>query len=473
VSQKKSKTTVEDKLFYSFLALFLWLPLPLGSNREWALSIMEIWLLSLSIIWLFLYTQNKVNFGVVFRQSKIPLSCFLLFVCWLFIQSIPIPSTLVAELSPETFHIYQNTYQILNQPLGFISLSLNANVSYHYFLESLSYFLLFCLLLILLTTTQRIRLFASVIIISGVFQAVYGSVMTLSGIEYGFFFEKEFYRKVATGTFINRNHLAGYLEMSLAMGIGLLISTLYDNQAVTWREFFRRLLNSLLGTKIRLRIGLALMVIALVLTHSRMGNSAFFSSLTLTGILYLLIVKKIPRSVIVLFVSLLVIDLFIVGAWFGIDKVAQRLENTSASHETRDEVVRDTITMIKDYPLVGTGGGTYSISFLRYRGQDISGFYDHAHNDYLEFMAELGAIGMSLLILLVSSCLLSNLMALRQRHHRLLKGMAFSSTMGIISILIHSLVDFNLQIPANAALFVALLALGSISLHFKHLIVHN
>lgn len=322
-------------------------------------------------------------------------------------------------------------------------------------------------MLLLLINTRRLRLFAATIVISGVFQAVYGSVMTLSGLEYSFFFEKEFYRNVATGTFVNRNHLAGYLEMCLAIGIGLLISTLFETSSVSWREFFRRLISSILGNKIRLRIGLALMVIALVLTHSRMGNTAFFTSLTVMGFLYLVTVKKPPRSAALLFASLLIIDLFIVGAWFGIDKVAQRLENTSVSRETRDEVVRDTLTLIKDYPLTGTGGGTYDISFLHYRGYDISGFYDHAHNDYIEFLAEYGLIGMLFLFLLVSSSLLSALLALRKRKHTLLKGMAFASAMGTIALLIHSTVDFNLQVPANAALFVALLALGHISLHLR------
>ncbi len=155
------------------------------------------------------------------------------------------------------------------------------------------------------------------------------------------------------------------------------------------------------------------------------------------------------------------------GAWFGIDEVVQRLEKTSANSESRDEVVRDTLSMIRDYPLVGTGGGTYEISFLRYKGRDIAIYYHHAHNDYLEFLAEYGVVGMSFLVLLVTSCLVSALYALRKRNHTLLKGMAFASSMGIIAILIHSTVDFNLQIPANAALFVALLAIGQICLYLK------
>ncbi len=430
---------------------------------------MEVWIFCLSIIWLILYYKKMVHFSSAFRSAFIPLFLFLLFLLWTLIQSVPLPSSIIAFLSPETFRVYESTYEVLGLDIvsSWIPISLNAYDSYGKFLETCSYFLIFCLMLLLVKNTHRLRLFAGIIIISGVLQAVYGSVMTLSGMEYSFFFEKESYRGVATGTFINRNHLAGYLEMSLAIGIGLLISTLYETKSVSWREFFRRLINSLLGTKARLRIGLALMVIALVLTHSRMGNTAFFTSLTLMGMVYLVIVRKPPRSVIILFASLLIIDLFIVGAWFGIDKVAQRLENTSASHETRDEVVRDSIMLIRDYPLTGTGGGTYDISFLRYRGNDISGFYNYAHNDYVQFLAEYGVTGLSLLSLLVASCLLSALLALRQRNHALLKGMAFASSMGITSLLIHSAVDFNLQIPANAALFVCLLALGQISLRLK------
>ncbi|MCP3848611.1 MAG: O-antigen ligase family protein [Gammaproteobacteria bacterium] len=428
---------------------------------------MEAWVFALSLFWLFLFYREQVRFQHSFRTALIPLQLFALFLFWVLFQSIPLPAQWVAFLSPNTYEVYATTYAAIGTPIDFIPLSLSRYHTYAEFLETLSYFLIFCLMLLLVNSTQRLRLFAWAIVISGVFQAVYGSLMTLSGLEYSFFFEKEFFKNRATGTFISRNHFSGHLEMSLAVGIGLLISGLYSTHSVTWSEFFRRIISSILGSKIRLRIGLVLMVIALVMSRSRMGNTAFFASLAIMGILYLIIVKRPPRSVVILFVSLFVIDVFIVGAWFGIDKVVQRLENTSSNSESRDEVVRDTLTMIADHPLVGTGGGTYEVSFLRYKGSDISIYYHHAHNDYLEFLAEYGVVGMSFLVLLVTSSLVSALIALRKRNHALLKGMAFASSMGIIAILIHSTVDFNLQIPANAALFVALLALGQISLRLK------
>ena len=122
---------------------------------------------------------------------------------------------------------------------------------------------------------------------SGTFQAAYGAFMVLSGLELGFFVEKYVGQGVATGTFVNRNHLAGYLVMCLSAGIGLLLSQLATNSAHNWKDRLRRWLRLLLSSKIRLRIYLAIMVIALVLTRARMGNVAFFTALGVAGALAL------------------------------------------------------------------------------------------------------------------------------------------------------------------------------------------
>ena len=144
---------------------------------------------------------------------------------------------------------------------------------------SFAYLLVFFLTLVLMTNRRRLKFLAYTLVCSGLFQAVYGALMTLSNIEYGFFIKKEAYIGVATGTFINRNHLAGYLEMTLALGIGLLIASLDANSAATFKKKALNFLRLLLSAKARLRASLIIMVIALVLTHSRMGNTAFFASL--------------------------------------------------------------------------------------------------------------------------------------------------------------------------------------------------
>jgi O-antigen ligase len=119
--------------------------------------------------------------------------------------------------------------------------------------------------------------------------------------------------------------------------------------------------------------------------------------------------------------------------------------------------------MIGDFPLGGTGAGSFSSSFPRYRGAGIDFFYDHAHNDYLQFAAELG---IPAALVLLAFCGLSLVTAIRAQFRRRdpwMQGMAFSATMAIVAMAIHGTVEFNLQIPANTATFMVLLALAWLS----------
>ncbi len=443
-------------LFYLFLGLLLWLPLPLGSNRWWSLALYELATLALSLGWLFLYLRGRASPGPALQAALPALLALLLALLWIVLQALPLPASIIEALSPAAAEVHAQTG-------ARSSLSLNSYATRGAALETLNLGLVFGLTLVLVNSRERLRMLSLTLIVSGVFQAAYGSIMTLSGLEYGFFVEKEAYRGVATGTFVNRNHLAGYLEMCLAVGTGLLLSDLASQRAPNWRESARRFLHSMLGRKGLLRLSLVLMVIALVLTRSRMGTTAFFSSLVLTGVLYLVARKRLTRSSMLFFASLLVIDLVIVGNFFGVEKVVQRLQDTSAATEHRDEVVRESLQIVADFPLAGTGAGSYFSTYPAYASGAVPQVYDHTHNDYVEIASELGLVGFLLLGATVMYCLYLALGALFRRRDPMMQGCAFACIMGVSALLVHSAADFNLQIPANAALFVVVLALGIIA----------
>ena len=91
-------------------------------------------------------------------------------------------------------------------------------------LLSVGYFGLYLLVLVTCAGhADRLSTLLLALVVSGFAQALYGGLMTLSGLEYGFFAEKVHYRDVATGTFVNRNHLAGYLGLTLAAGVATLM----------------------------------------------------------------------------------------------------------------------------------------------------------------------------------------------------------------------------------------------------------
>ena len=297
-----------------------------------------------------------------------------------------LPTGLLSILSPQAAEIVVATQ-------SYPSLSLDVYATRQSTLKTLSYLLFFCLTLLLVTDKSRISKVLQVLVIGGVFQAAYGALMTLSGLEYGFFVDKIAGIGLATGTYVNRNHLAGYLEMSLAAGVGLMLSQLSRTAATSWRDSVRRLLRTLLGSKARVRLALVVMVIGLVLTRSRMGNVAFLTSLTVVGGFYLIAGRKLSGRMIAFFASLLIVDVVVVGNFFGIERVAERLQQTSAETEDRDNVASDTLVMVQDFPLTGTGAGSFYAVYPMYTsGVKTPGLTDHAHNDYLQFASAFGLL---------------------------------------------------------------------------------
>jgi O-antigen ligase len=121
--------------------------------------------------------------------------------------------------------------------------------------------------------------------------------------------------------------------------------------------------------------------------------------------------------------------------------------------------------MWRDYPVFGSGLGSFPVVFPRYSGSATALAYTHAHNDYLEFGAEAGAVGLSLLGLMVLLSFAAALRAQQLRRDPLMRGLSFAAMMGILALMIHSAADFNLQIPANALTFMLLLAFAWISRH--------
>ncbi|OQW92953.1 MAG: hypothetical protein BWK79_13685 [Beggiatoa sp. IS2] len=457
-----AQSSTDNRIFVGFLILIVWLPLPDASNQVWAWAIMEIAIFTLMLLWLWKYLFYHVQLTPVFYQATPVLIIWCLWLIYITWQWLPIPYSWLKIFSPQAANWHTLSLPENSLP-STASLSVDPHATLVAWLQSVSYFVLFILTLLLIHRRTRLRQLAYTLVFSGLFQAIYGSLMTLSKLEWGFFQSKVFGIGVATGTFVNRNHLAGYLEMCLAIGIGLLIAQLGQTTESTWRQRLRSLLSWLLSGKMRLRLALVIMVIALVLTRSRMGNVAFFSSLLIAGTIGLLLSRHATRSTVILLTSLIVIDLVIVGTWFGIDEVAYRLQQTTLITEVRDEVDINLLPYWRDYIWTGSGLGTFFAVFPNYQEHNVEGYFDHAHNDYLEFGAETGIIGLLLVGSIVILSLSVALLAQYRRHDPLCRGIAFSTTMAIIALLVHSSVDFNLQIPANAATFVIILALAWIS----------
>jgi len=416
--------------------------------------LLALWVLALALWWLAGFIRGKYPYPSVLREAWPMLLCGLLWLGYVWLQLLPLPVEFLSLLSPQAarWHIAAAApAMVVAAPL-----TLDSYTTLEAACKSTAYLTFFALSLILMGDRDRIRIGAYTVIASGVLQALYGALVSLQSLG-----------EVASGTFANRNHYAAYLTMCLSVGIGVLIASLSGATNRSWGRFVRNLMHWVITPKMGLRLGLVVMVIALVLTRSRMGNSSFFISLLITGVIGLLLAKRATKSMVILLVSLVAVDLFIVGTYFGTRRVVERIAQTAVETEDRDEVAAYALDMWKDYPVFGSGLGSFPVVFPRYSADGTLVSYTHAHNDYLEFGAEAGAVGLSLLGLMVLMSLAVALRAQYLRRDPLMRGLSFAAMMGILALMIHSSVDFNLQIPANALTFMLLLAFAWISLYHE------
>ena len=456
-----------NPIFYGFLALIAWAPLPLGSNRTWAWTILAVGACLLAIAWLIGYMLGRFALTDAFRRARLALAAGALWLLYVGLQFVALPAEWVRMLSPHAHEAHIVAAGALGHAVAAtLPLSIDPHATRDFWFKTLAYGCMFCLSLLLVDSRRRLEILLKTLVISGTLQALYASVMMLSGLNYSFFVKKS--ADVATGTFVNRNHLAGYLNLCLASGIGLMISKLGGEAVRSWRQRIRSVARLLLGEKTRLRIYLIAMVIGLVLTRSRMGNTAFFASTLIIGAIGLMLMRNAPRSTMFFLASVIALDILIVGTWFGIDQVAKRIQQTEVATdisnllptEDRDEVDRLALNYAKDYWLTGSGGGSFYVTFPTYHNRGIIGYYDYTHNDYLQLLTETGVIGLSLCVVIVVLAATQALLALRRRNDSLMRGTAFGVTLAICWLAIHSTVDFNMQIPANALTMTVILSLA-------------
>ncbi|ENO96534.1 O-antigen polymerase [Thauera phenylacetica B4P] len=438
-----SSSSLERWLVVSVLVLLVWMPLPLGSNRDWAVGVLVAWVGVIALGWVVLQWRQEppVPRNPAWHPA---LGMALLLGCsqaWVAVQW-----------------------------LGGITVDTGA--TFQYLMLGLAYNLLFLLVIVLFHTRGRLTVLLATLVVSGALQAFYGAFMTLSGIEWLLIGAKISYGGDATGTFVNRNHLAGYLELTLACGIGLLLA-LRDGRSLNWHTA----LELLLGPKARLRLALIIMVIALVMTHSRGGNIGFFVGLFVAAGLFVIRNREHRVRNVAILLSIVLIDVLVISQYFGLGRLKDRLIETrltdvviggevvASANELRDDVLLQSIPLLKERPLLGHGAGSFEAVYPRFSDHTIPLHFDHAHNDYVQFGVEFGLLGSLPLALFVALALWHAFKALWRRDSAYSSGVGFGAAMGIISLAVHSGTDFNLQIPANAATFVVVCAIGVLAGH--------
>lgn len=455
---------VNDRwVFAGLLVLLVWAPLPLGSNRVWAIGILLLvaFVLLAGALWAwrshFQQAQSRLS------RFRYPAGLLAAMVVLSWLQTVPLPTAWVSAVSPVAA-LAQGNADTMTLSLDVFQSQVMAGLSF-------TYLSVFLVAILSVRTPGRLDTLAQVLVWSGVLQAVIGAVLFSIQAKYRLFFVDVMHGRML-GTYVYHNSLAGYLGMCLSVGVGLMLARLGDapRSRPGWKAKLVAAIEFVLSPKMRLRLLLVIMVIALVLTRSRMGNTAFFVAMLVVGLAGVVLARKTAPQTIALIISLIIIDVVIIGTGVGLEKVMERIQTTelteaqggkSESVEARTAVARTALAVVQDFPVTGSGGGSYYNVFLGYRTPQLgNSLWDHTHNDYVEIACDYGLPGLAILGLVVALTLGTVLRVMARRKSSLPWGVAFGVAMAIVALLLHSTVDFNMQIPANALTFVVILAMG-------------
>lgn len=294
-------------------------------------------------------------------------------------------------------------------------------------------------------------LFVALFVI-GFAEAVYGLYIYLNQSDQLLWFKKKYDIDCVTGTYVNRNHFAGLMELCIPVSVGLLAS----------RVSVRRSMGTILYLYF-LVFGLVIMVLALIFSMSRMGQFSLITGVIFVGALYMIALMKRRRTKggTLLAALLLVLCLGgLWGVWKGLGPVEDRWSAIASSYEDRSVVWQSTMKLFRNFPLAGTGLGTYELAYAPYKPDKFGAtIMDHAHNDYLEFLSEAGLAGFIPWLAFFLLFLFSTIRAWFRRRNTFSIFIGAGGLTAAFALLIHSLADFNLQIPANATLLFLLMGL--------------
>ena len=430
-------------------------PLPFGAVAPEGRLALEIGAMLLLVIWI-----ARAGFHPTPLPSRLVLTGIAGLLGLALLQAIPLGSPIVSRFSPRAVEIRQDSRtpavsepaesEILGrdvaelEPTATLSLDPGATAS------ALRTGAALAALLLVATTVASVcgaRRLALGLLLSAAFQGLYGVMVVASGHDRIWHLPKEYFLDSATGTFVNKNHFAGLLAMSLAGGMALIyrsfrVSRQASRDGSPLAALFRPDGIRSLLLCLPLVIGLA----GLMLSYSRAGIALGLLALGVT----ILAAGRFQRLRTRLIVGVSIVAAAAVPiVRLGWERLAERYAASATELvSARVTVITDSFSLIGDFPVTGCGFGSFYAAYPLVRSPEVRSFYSHVHNDFLQVWVEGGAIGLTFLLLLLIPLLHRTLRAIGGAKGTIAIGLAA----GLMALLLHSMVDFSLHIPSNAAI---------------------
>jgi O-antigen ligase len=306
---------------------------------------------------------------------------------------------------------------------------------------------------------KRLRLIVRTVTIFGFMLAIFGLIQSFTSPN-KIYWLKELPQSTPFGPFYNRHHFACYMELALALPLGLLFSGAIERD--------KRLLYL---------FAVVIMGIALIATGSRGGMIALVAE-----VVFLVVIAGFRRndesgyagekssrvgSALKRAGLALAMVLVLVGGavLLGGEAALSRMVGTVNAEDPttgRAHFWSVTLDIIRAHPVLGSGLGSYGLAYTQFDSRNGLFRLEQAHNDYLQVMSDAGIIGVGLGLFFIV-VLFRTGFARRETEDVFRRGVATGALAGCFAVLVHSLFDFTLHTTANALLFLVLAALASLN----------
>lgn len=448
------KTSAIDALVFFLLAVLLvFAPLIKGGNRPVPLLAMELMALPLLayVIWKPAFKQH-LNLGF---QAALALLVF-----YPLLQYLPVvPAGLQGYLPGREVYASGLTEFGSGLPvLGTISLIPSVTeLAWLAMLPPLAVFLL-----ALGSKEPDLKRLIYIFLVVAAFQAVLALIQFGGGTNSVFRLRPDDYGD-AVGTYVNRNHLAGLLEMALPIALGLLAAGIGHHSGGLSRyagNWFKRVKQFLVHlprpnqTMVSSALFILLML-ALILGRSRSGTALGMGAIFLSALLYGRHIGGVRSGSLVTLIAAIGLALV---AIMGLAPVWDRFTVEDTLRDERWLYYSSGLVGLWEFFPFGSGLGTFPDVYRRFQPDAVADFVNHAHNDYIEFVFDTGLPGIVVIMMFLGLYFLRWPSLLRHANWGTFTFMQVGAGIGLLLIALHSLTDFNLHIPANAIYFALLAA---------------
>ncbi len=293
-------------------------------------------------------------------------------------------------------------------------------------------------------TPRQWRDLAWFLVLLGFAVAVFAVLQDLTFNGKLFWFREMRYGGMPYGPYVNRNHFAGLMELLIPVGLAMLAVPGVRRQQIPLMALFA-----------------AMPVGALLLSASRGGIIGFGCEVVV--LIVLLWIRRGEKKHLFTFLVALVLAGGLV-AWLGVGQVIQRfsaIHNPEVTEGRRLSMAKGAYHIFEDHPWIGTGVGTMVSVYPAYETAYDGTIVDHVHDDHFELLAETGAMGTACWLTFIVLLAVYGLKNVSAHQDPVVRAVQLGTLVGCVGLLVHSFVDFNLHIPANALMFYVLAGMAS------------